>query len=136
MKQVWQRCKSAVLCLLSLLAVFTVLNLLGVGCPIQYVTGISCPDCGMTRALWCLITLRFADALAYHPLCVAMPPVFALLALCTFKRRPRAQRVLLYATAAALVAVWILRLCTGDGDVVVFAPQNGLIGRVLSYLIQ
>ncbi len=37
-------------------------------CPFSYIFGIPCPGCGMTRALFSLITLDFASAFYYHPL--------------------------------------------------------------------
>ncbi|MCR5352830.1 MAG: DUF2752 domain-containing protein [Clostridiales bacterium] len=35
---------------------------------IKYITGVSCPSCGMTRAYHCLFRFDFAGAFHYHPL--------------------------------------------------------------------
>lgn len=135
MKQLWSRYRSAVLCLLSLTAVLLLMSLSGIGCPIKFLTGISCPGCGMTRALWHLLIGNLSLALTYHPLCVAMPPVAVLLILFTVRRWSRARTILLWVTAAALVAVYAWRLWTNGGNIVVFEPQNGLIGRMFAYLL-
>jgi len=37
-------------------------------CPFNYIFGIPCPLCGMTRAFICLSELDFAGAFYYHPL--------------------------------------------------------------------
>ncbi len=40
----------------------------GVFCPTRIVTGLPCPGCGMTRAVFCFATGQFAKGWAYHPL--------------------------------------------------------------------
>ena len=48
-------------------------------CPIYFFSGISCPGCGMTRALFSLLRFDFDAALYYHPLIYFC--IFMLLAL-------------------------------------------------------
>ena len=45
-----------------------ILRLLNVSCPILKLTGISCPGCGMTRALISAVQFKFTDAFHFHPL--------------------------------------------------------------------
>ena len=47
------------------LAVVFVLILLLYHCPFSYLFGLSCPGCGMTRAFFSLLQLRFAEAFYY-----------------------------------------------------------------------
>ena len=85
------------------------LHITGIGCPIKFVTGISCPGCGMTRAWLSALGGRLDLALAYHPLFWIVPPAFALAAL--RNRVPhRALTVALTIIAIALLIVWLLRL--------------------------
>ena len=49
------------------------------GCPFRFFFGISCPGCGMTRALLAALRLDFAAAFSYHPLFFLLP--FFLLAM-------------------------------------------------------
>ena len=49
-------------------ALFLLLVLLGLYiCPVWAVVGIPCPACGMTRAVWALLQLDFAEAFDMHP---------------------------------------------------------------------
>ena len=62
--------------LVALLLATALLSLLGIGCPIRYLTGVSCPGCGMTRAVRALFELDFKSAFEYHPMVFSMPLVF------------------------------------------------------------
>lgn len=43
-------------------------------CPLRMLTGLACPFCGSTRALAALLTGRFAEAVRYNALTVALLP--------------------------------------------------------------
>ena len=60
--------KDCIYLALIIFFVYGVLTILGIGCPIKYLTGISCAGCGMTRAWRCVLKLDFARAFSYHPL--------------------------------------------------------------------
>ena len=111
-------------------ALYVVFFALGVGCPIKYLTGISCPGCGMTRACLSALRLDFSAALYYHPLWMALPPFAVACVLLRWRRKPRALRALVFGGAALMLAVWVWRVFAHEGDVVVIAPQSGLMVRV------
>lgn len=48
-------------------------------CPIARWTGLQCPTCGTTRALWSLLHLRFAEAFAYNPFVFLLVPVMSVI---------------------------------------------------------
>ncbi|WP_461883765.1 DUF2752 domain-containing protein [Fusicatenibacter sp.] len=50
------------------------LTLTGIGCPIRFATGISCPGCGMSRAVLLLLSGHFQAAFRMHPLVYAVLP--------------------------------------------------------------
>ncbi|MEN6420524.1 MAG: DUF2752 domain-containing protein, partial [Smithella sp.] len=54
--------------LLIIIVFYCILHMLGIGCPIKFVTGIPCAGCGMSRALYCALKLDFHKAFHYHPL--------------------------------------------------------------------
>ena len=91
---------------------YLLIESLGVTCPIRFLTGISCAGCGMSRAWLSLLRLDFAGALRFHPLFWLPIPVG--LALC----------------GALFLLVYLIRLGL-PGEIVVFAPQEGLIWRLL-----
>lgn len=131
MEQPWKRALIEAAEILVLVAVVAgVFSLIGVGCPIRFVTGISCPGCGMTRAWVELLRLHPLAALAYHPLFWVFP--LAVIA-CVAPARTQRGRTLRTAVAVvaivALLGLWVVRLAdpcdlqllgniVGPGDVV------------------
>lgn len=86
---------------------YVILESFGVTCPIKYITGISCAGCGMSRAWIALLHFNIHDAFMYHPL-FFLPPV--------------------------VVIVYLYRMLIGDGNVVVFEPQNNIVFRIIRKL--
>ena len=89
----------------------------------------SCAGCGMSRAWLSLLRLDFAGAFRFHPLFWLPVPAAALLL------RPRLPKrvftVGLALCGALFLLVYLIRLVL-PGEIVVFAPQEGLIWRLLS----
>lgn len=82
------------------------------GCPLHRLTGLPCPGCGMSRALFSLAKLDFTGAWYYHPLVFFLPPA----ALYIVHRRAwklpggrRAAVAVAVALGAALLAVYAIR---------------------------
>ena len=134
LRALWRDRKGTILGLSAVLGICLLRFALGLPCPIQHLTGISCPGCGMTRGLWELVTLDFAAAWHFHPAAFALPPVCLLWLICHLKGWNKAASATLIAFAILLVCVYILRLMGGNGSVVTISPENGLIGRVLNRL--
>lgn len=117
-----------------IIAVFYgLLQVVGITCPIKYVTGVSCPGCGMTRAWLAALTFHFKTAFAYHPLW----PLPALL-LPLFFYRKRINKKLFTGIWIGVVAlfllVYIYRMICDNNHIVQFDPAHGLIGRLLFQL--
>ena len=83
----------------------------------------------MTRACVSALRLDFSAAFDYHPLCVLLLPTVIVIAVCLFRKWKRALRAVVTVAALSLCVVYILRMARATGDVVVFEPQNGLLGR-------
>ncbi len=119
--------------LAAVAALYAALHFAGFGCPIKAVTGVSCAGCGMTRAWLAALAGDWAAAFFYHPLFWMVPP--AVLVFFLRKRLPRRPvTVLAWAAGIAFVAVYILRLADPEDTVVVFAPETGLLNRILRLL--
>lgn len=100
-----------------------VLYALGIGCPIKFFSGVSCPGCGLTRAWLEALQLHFDVAFAYHPLFWAVPVAGALVLLWTY----RGSRVALAFTVvliAAFLGLWVLRMAV-QGDLELFCTAAG-----------
>lgn len=110
----------------SLIALFYLRH----GCPIRLLTGISCPGCGMTRALFALLRLDFSLALEMHPLVFLLPA--AVLVYPMRKRIPQKFLRLIYAFALILLfTVYIIRMAQPDG--VVYADfESGMLFRLFN----
>ena len=54
-----------------------------VGCPINRLTGLKCPGCGVTRMILRILHLDFKTAFFYNPAIFCLVPLWAA-ALCTF----------------------------------------------------
>jgi hypothetical protein len=128
-KETWKPYLPYLKLILTLAVLLAVMSLLQVPCIIKYLTGISCPGCGMSRACISALQLDFAAAFAYHPLWIALPFSLGGLLLCKIRGYRRAFAILLSISVLLLVAVYLWRMLAGCSDVVAFEPQNGLIAR-------
>ena len=131
MKAFWLKHRHGLTAAAAIVLLYALLSVVGVGCPIKYLLGISCPGCGMTRACLSALRLDLRAAFYYHPLWVLLLPFAVAYALLWWRQKRLALRVLLGCAIALMLTVWVWRIFAHQGDVVVIAPQNGLIGRAL-----
>lgn len=109
---------------------YLLIESLGVTCPIRFLTGISCAGCGMSRAWAALLRLDLSTALRMHPLFWLPIPAAALL-LDRDHISEKVRRAGLAVCVGLFGIVYFVRLFL-PGDVVVFAPQEGLLWRLIS----
>ena len=81
-------------------------------CPIRALTGLPCPTCAMSRAMFALLRLDFGSYLYYHPL--ALP--FGIVLWFAFhwelfRISKKAKDAVLIAAAVTVLAVYAVRLC-------------------------
>lgn len=131
----WKNHAGIILGLSAVLVLCLLRFALGLPCPIKYLFGVSCPGCGMTRALWSLVTLDLSAALHYHPACFFLPVFAALLILFHSKKMKKTTTVLLIVFVTLMLGLYVCRLIDGMDDVVICEPQNGLIGKCIRRLI-
>ncbi len=114
--------------------VYLVFHIIGIGCPIKFISGISCPGCGMSRAwLWALL-LDFESAFYFHPLFWAVP-IFPVLFILNRAGKLSHKKYDLYLiiVGALFIIVWLVRMFSG-GDVVIFSPEEGIFVRIFKML--
>ena len=121
---------------LGIVVIYAFFYLVGIGCPIKFITGISCAGCGMTRACISALTLDFSTAFYYHPLWILLP--FALFFLVFFKakNKKRAFDLTLVLCVTALVGIYAYRLLFTDSDVVTFDPQSSAVWRLANQIFK
>ena len=124
--------KEQVTAILAVVLFYGVLQLVGITCPIKFITGISCPGCGMTRA-WLSLLLRgdLEAAFHYHPLFwILIPGVPLFLYRHRFSERTR--KTVSYLLILLLLPAYAFRMASPENTIVVFRPEDGLIGRILA----
>lgn len=110
--------------LFSLMAVFY----LTFGCPIRLLSGVSCPGCGMSRAIIALLRCDFTLAFEMHPL-VFLLPVAALVYFLRKLIPKKAMAALCILALFLLSAVYIIRM--SQQTAVVYADfESGLIYKL------
>lgn len=117
---------------LSLIAlIYLVFHIVGIGCPIKFITGVSCPGCGMSRACLWLLAGDIGNAFYFHPLFWAVPlfPVLYILRE-TGKIPKKVYEICIIIICILFLLVWIVRMFSGS-DVVVFAPDQSAFARAI-----
>ena len=124
--------KEQVTAILAVVLFYGVLQLVGITCPIKFITGISCPGCGMTRA-WLSLLLRgdLEAAFHYHPLFWILIPGVPLF-LCRHRFSEMTRKTVSYMLILLFFAVYAFRMASPENTIVVFHPEDGLIGRILA----
>ena len=115
----------------TVVVLYVIIESFGVTCPIKYITGISCAGCGMSRAWIALLHFNIHDAFMYHPL-FFLPPVIVMLL--KSKINIKFYKIFMFTIAGAFVIVYLYRMFIGDGNVVVFEPQNNIVFRIIRKL--
>lgn len=121
--------------LIVIVLFYLVMEALGVTCPILFLTGISCAGCGMSRAWLALLRGDWTGAFVFHPL--FWLPVPAAVLLFFQQRVPR--RVFRWGMGVVCVlflVVYFVRLLAMKDPVVVFQPSRGLMGRLVSGVME
>lgn len=93
------------------LLVVALLYLLRFPCVFQALFGVSCPGCGMTRAMIAALQLRFREAFAYHPMFWSMPILYLYFLLDDgIFRKKLWNRVVLLGIGVGFIVNWLLKL--------------------------
>ncbi|MCH5342175.1 MAG: DUF2752 domain-containing protein [Acetatifactor sp.] len=124
--------KDVLTAVFAVVAFYIVLSILGIGCPIKWVTGISCAGCGMTRAYLSLLHLDIKHAFIYHPLFWSVPFILLIIVLRMAGRVPtRTANYVKYLTAFLFLIVYVVRLLDPEDIIVVAKIQEGLIWKAI-----
>lgn len=103
-------------------------------CPFNYILGISCPGCGMTRALFALLHLDFSLAFHYHPLfpiAIILVIFFILDFLDILTLNKKIKNISLFIICSLFIIVYFVRLFTGS-EIVKLDFNSSLIYKIYS----
>ena len=125
--------KELICAVTAVVVLYTAMESIGITCPIKFITGISCAGCGMSRAWMAFLHLDIAKAFAYHPL-FWLVPIAVIVLLCKSKINIKFYKIFMFTIAGAFVIVYLYRMFIGDGNVVVFEPQNNIVFRIIRKL--
>ena len=124
--------KDWVLPALAVVGFYLLLAAVGIGCPIKFVTGISCAGCGMTRAWLALLRLDLRTAFEYHPL-FWLPPVALIIFVLKGKIPPKMYKLLLFTIVLLFGIIYLYRMIGGD-QIVIFEPKEGIFFRITEFI--
>ena len=130
----WSKYKSEIGVAFGIALLYLFFFAVGITCPIKFVTGISCPGCGMSRALFHAVTGKFQDAFHYHPMWITLPVVGILLPVFKLKRKNKHFSVTLAVFCVLMIAVYVYRMFFLCQDIVVFSPAEGVLPRAYRFL--
>ncbi|ACD21838.1 DUF2752 domain-containing protein [Clostridium botulinum] len=102
----------------------------GIGCPIKFLTGVSCAGCGMTRAWTCLVHLDIKGAFYYHPL-FFLPIIYFFLFLIKDKISHKTFNCVLVVGMVLFITIYIFRILNPDDIVININIENGFIYKFL-----
>ena len=117
----------------AVVLVYAVFFLLGITCPIKFVTGVSCAGCGMTRAWLQVLRLDLNEAFYFHPLFWTIPVVAVFYFL--RKRFPRIFRAVAGVVTALFIVVYFVRMFDRSCDIVVFEPFKSVFYSIAQRFI-
>ena len=122
--------RDAVLAASLAIIIYAGLYVFGIGCPIKFATGLSCPGCGMTRAWISVLHFQFHRAFDYHPLFL-LGPVLILTIFLYEKKKSRIYLLLLILQTVVFFVVYLFRLFDESNTIVTFDLGNNLIFRII-----
>lgn len=120
MKEYKNKIKNILFFILITIIYIITLKILNISCPIKYITGLSCPGCGMTRAVISALQFKFTDAFYYHPLWIIMPPIAIILIILYIKDNKKIFNILIITLALLFIIIYTYRLFFTDSQIVSF----------------
>jgi len=118
---------------LTMVLLYVFFSIVGIGCPIKFFTGISCPGCGMTRAWAHLIQLDIKGAFYYHPLFI-LPIIYLFLYLYEDKMPHKIFVCTVAIGIAIFLIIYIFRLLNPDDIVVNINIENGFVYKIFKFI--
>lgn len=120
-------------CIAFFLIIILSLYFLGIGCPTRFLTGISCPGCGMTRAVMQILKLDFNKAFYFHPMVFSLP-IIAILFIKKDKINPVILNSLLVIIIVLFMIVYVMRLLDINDEIVYADIERSFVYKFIKIL--
>ncbi|KXB71395.1 DUF2752 domain-containing protein [Peptoniphilus sp. DNF00840] len=125
--------KSLLVFIVMVSIIYGILQFFGITCPIKFMTGISCPSCGMTRAYLSLLRLDFKSAYYYHPLFV-LPALGLIIYIFRDKFSKKFLRGIEVSFVLVFLIVYVFRMMDPKDTIVVFRPYESIFYKIFIFL--
>ncbi|MCF0259030.1 MAG: DUF2752 domain-containing protein [Erysipelotrichaceae bacterium] len=103
-------------------------------CPVKFVTGLSCPGCGMTRAAIALLHLDFAASWYWHPMLIPTIAAGAVWIWFLSKRDERKSNAVLWIWAVSMIVCWGIRMALFFGAPPMDFSSQSILGWILQWI--
>ena len=133
MKEFLKKHSSLIQAILFVVVGVTVFFVFKLPCPSQYLFGVSCPGCGITRAFLAVFSGDIALAFKMHPFWIALIPCVVVGFILHFTKKEKAFYIFTVSALVVYIGVWIVRLILGD-SVVAFNLESGAIYRLFVWI--
>lgn len=120
--------------LIIIFVIYLPFLLLQIGCPLRFSTGITCPGCGMTRAILSAIRLHFDEAFYYHPL-FWLSPLMVFLYLFEGYLKKSLVKIAWVSTILAFIITYVIRLFIIQNSVVKIDFTDGIMAKLIHHII-
>lgn len=83
-------------------------------CPMKILTGIPCPGCGMTRAIFLMLTGHFSESFEMHPMALLWILLGLYFFICRYilDRKPKGAATMAVVLCVMMFPIYIYRMCT------------------------
>lgn len=119
--------------IILVILIYGILQVFGITCPIKFITGVSCPGCGMTRAYLSLLRLDFKSAYYYHPLFI-LPALGLIIYIFRDKFSKKFLSRLEIFFVLVFLIVYIFRMMDPNDTIVVFRPYESIFYKIFNFL--
>ena len=130
MKQMLRQHQNLLITVAVLIVYLALFFVIPMQCPILWLTGFSCPGCGITRALVSLCRLDFAAAWHYNPVIFYLLPAAPVLVIAELRRANKLKEAILWITIGLLIAVYLYRLLISHSPVVQADFSQGFLAKL------
>ena len=128
MRKISSDLKQGINMILVIASIYIVLAYFEIGCPIKFLTGISCAGCGMTRAWLSVLKLNLKQAFYFHPLFWTVP-IGIFIYLLRKRVSEKNVRFVIGIFIFLFTAVYIMRMMDPEDIVVNFEIYESIVWK-------